>query len=82
MWLRIPATSRAPAPPKFIGARVIRVPLVAGSFAHDVKRMAAAHPSTGVIYVCNPNNPTGTITSREDIEWLVNNKPAGIDRAP
>ncbi|RPJ33216.1 MAG: aminotransferase class I/II-fold pyridoxal phosphate-dependent enzyme, partial [Planctomycetaceae bacterium] len=57
---------------QIIGARVIRVPLVAGSFAHDVKRMAAAHSSTGVIYVCNPNNPTGTITSTEDIEWLVN----------
>ncbi len=62
---------------QFIGANVIRVPLIAGSFAHDVKRMAVAHPGTGVIYVCNPNNPTGTLTSREDIEWLVNNKPAG-----
>jgi histidinol-phosphate/aromatic aminotransferase/cobyric acid decarboxylase-like protein len=39
--------------------------------------MAAAHPSPGVIYVCNPNNPTGTVTSKADIEWLVNNKPVG-----
>jgi histidinol-phosphate aminotransferase len=28
-----------------------------------------------VIYVCNPNNPTGTITSRKDIEYLVANAP-------
>ena len=37
--------------------------------------MAAADPNAGLIYVCNPNNPTGTITSREDIVWLLNNKP-------
>jgi histidinol-phosphate aminotransferase len=62
---------------QFMGAPVIDVPLVAATFAHDVKRMAAAHPSPGVIYICNPNNPTGTVTSKADIEWLVNNKPAG-----
>src|SRR5204863_7347175 len=27
--------------------------------------------------ICNPNNPTGTLTSKEDIDWLVANKPAG-----
>ena len=37
--------------------------------------MAAADPNAGVIYVCNPNNPTGTITSRADILWLLENKP-------
>lgn len=62
---------------QILGAPTIDVPLVAATFAHDVKRMAAAHPSPGVIYVCNPNNPTGTITPKADIEWLVNNKPAG-----
>src|SRR5208283_1662546 len=25
----------------------------------------------------NPNNPTGTLTSKSDIEWLVANKPNG-----
>src|SRR5580698_6498908 len=62
---------------KYIGAAVVTVPLVKGSAAHDVKAMAAAHPSPGVIYVCNPNNPTGTVTPKADIEWLVANKPAG-----
>ncbi|HYW44968.1 MAG TPA: pyridoxal phosphate-dependent aminotransferase [Bryobacteraceae bacterium] len=61
---------------QFIGAKVIRVPLTA-SYAHDVKKMAAASPDAGLIYVCNPNNPTGTLTAREDIEWLVAHKPAG-----
>jgi histidinol-phosphate aminotransferase len=60
----------------FIGAKVIKVPLTA-SYAHDVKAMAAASPTAGLIYVCNPNNPTGTLTPKADIEWLVENKPAG-----
>lgn len=61
---------------RFIGADVIRVPLTK-SYAHDVKAMAAAHQAPGVIYICNPNNPTGTITPKKDIEWLIANKPAG-----
>ena len=39
--------------------------------------MAAASPDAGLIYVCNPNNPTGTLMPREDIEWLLENKPKG-----
>jgi histidinol-phosphate/aromatic aminotransferase/cobyric acid decarboxylase-like protein len=39
--------------------------------------MAKADPNAGLIYVCNPNNPTGTLTSRADIETLLANKPAG-----
>jgi histidinol-phosphate aminotransferase len=61
---------------QFIGAKVIRVPLTS-SYAHDVKNMAIASPDAGLIYVCNPNNPTGTLTPRADIEWLLENKPAG-----
>ena len=61
---------------KFVGSKVVRVPLTK-TYAHDVKAMAAADPNAGVIYVCNPNNPTGTLTPREDIEWLLENKPAG-----
>jgi histidinol-phosphate/aromatic aminotransferase/cobyric acid decarboxylase-like protein len=38
--------------------------------------MAKASPDAGLIYVCNPNNPTGTVTKKADIEWLAANKPA------
>jgi histidinol-phosphate aminotransferase len=58
----------------FIGAKTIEVPL-RKDYAHDVHRMAQADPNAGLIYVCNPNNPTGSITSKEDIEYLVANKP-------
>jgi len=58
----------------FIGAQTIRVPLTK-TYAHDVKAMAAASPNAGLIYLCNPNNPTGTLTPQEEIRWLVANKP-------
>ena len=61
---------------KFIGSKVIQVPLKK-DFSHDVKAMVAASSETGLFYICNPNNPTGTLTKRSDIEWLVENKPKG-----
>jgi len=60
---------------KFIGAPVKKFPLLP-NFAHDVKAMAAVE-NAGLIYICNPNNPTGTLTPKPDIEWLVANKPKG-----
>ena len=34
----------------------------------DLPKMAAACTSkTGVIYICNPNNPTGTIVTRDEM---------------
>jgi histidinol-phosphate/aromatic aminotransferase/cobyric acid decarboxylase-like protein len=58
-----------------VGAKVFRIPLTK-TYAHDVKAMAAV-PNSGVIYITNPNNPTGTATPKIDIEWLVANKPPG-----
>src|SRR5579872_5065192 len=60
----------------WLGAPIKTVPLKA-DYSHDVKAMLAADPNAGVYYVCNPNNPTGTMTPAADIEWLVDNKPAG-----
>jgi histidinol-phosphate aminotransferase len=39
--------------------------------------MIAASPNAGVFYICSPNNPTGTITPKEDIVWALKNKPQG-----
>jgi histidinol-phosphate aminotransferase len=60
----------------YAGAKIHKVALN-GDVAHDVKAMVAADPNAGVIYICNPNNPTGTITPRADILWALDNKPAG-----
>ena len=60
----------------FAGAKIHRVPLTS-DHAHPVKAMVAADPNAGVLYICNPNNPTGTLTSRQDIVWALENKPKG-----
>jgi histidinol-phosphate aminotransferase len=59
-----------------VGAKVVKVPLTK-AYAHDMKAMLAAGADAGVFYVCTPNNPTGTLTSHSDIEYLVENKPKG-----
>ncbi|HXR95205.1 MAG TPA: aminotransferase class I/II-fold pyridoxal phosphate-dependent enzyme [Rhizomicrobium sp.] len=61
---------------KFLNVPIKNVPLTA-DYRHDVKAMAAADPNAGVMYVVNPNNPTGTMTPNAEIEWIVANKPAG-----
>jgi len=59
---------------KIAGARVVKAALTK-TYAHDVKAMLAAAPDAGVFYICTPNNPTGTLTSHSDIEFLLANKP-------
>ena len=58
------------------GAPVHRIPLKA-DMSYDIKAMVEASPTAGVIYICNPNNPTGVPVKRSDIEWVLANKPAG-----
>ncbi|MGA3202574.1 MAG: pyridoxal phosphate-dependent aminotransferase [Bryobacteraceae bacterium] len=59
--------------PAFIGSKLVKVPL-RPDFSHDVEAMIKADPDAGAYYVCNPNNPTGTVTARKDIEYLLANK--------
>jgi histidinol-phosphate aminotransferase len=61
---------------RFVGARVIQVPL-RKDYSHDTTAMAKADPDAGAIYICNPNNPTGTVTSKADLVALVESKPKG-----
>jgi len=61
---------------KVTGAKVNSVPLTS-NYAHDLKAMVAADPNAGVIYICNPNNPTGTITAKKEILWALQHKPKG-----
>jgi histidinol-phosphate aminotransferase len=59
-----------------LGRKVIRVPLNA-TYAADVKKMveAADQAGGGLLYLCNPNNPTSAVTSKDDIAWMVANLP-------
>jgi histidinol-phosphate aminotransferase len=71
-----PSYEQGPRAADAMKASKYPVPLTA-TYAHDVKAMLKAHPSPGAYYIVNPNNPTGTMTPKADIVWLVNNKPKG-----
>jgi histidinol-phosphate aminotransferase len=52
----------------------VRVPIRDGT--HDLAAMAAAiTPRTRVIFVCNPNNPTGTVVHRAELEDFLDRVP-------
>jgi histidinol-phosphate aminotransferase len=54
----------------------VRVPLTA-DHRHDLPAMArACDGSTGLVYVCNPNNPTGTIVGAKELEAFLEKVPA------
>jgi histidinol-phosphate/aromatic aminotransferase/cobyric acid decarboxylase-like protein len=58
---------------RFVGNKVIKVPL-RKDYSHDVEAMIKADPNAGAFYICNPNNPTGSLTSRKDFEYILANK--------
>jgi len=59
------------------GHALVKTPLTS-NYTSDVKRLVAeaAKAGGGLIYICNPNNPTGNITPKQDIAWVVANLPA------
>jgi histidinol-phosphate/aromatic aminotransferase/cobyric acid decarboxylase-like protein len=59
--------------PAFIGSKLTRVPLRA-DFSHDGEAMIKADPKAGAYYVVNPNNPTGTMTARKEIDYILAHK--------
>lgn len=58
------------------GAEVINVPLTK-NWSHDLDAMLArSESSIGLIYICNPNNPTGSLTPRRELEGFIQKLPA------
>src|SRR5438034_1280861 len=55
------------------GAEVVKVPLT-GTFSHDLPKMAAG-AKEGLIYVCNPNNPTASITPKNEVRDFITKTP-------
>ena len=59
------------------GAKLVVVP--AKNHAHDLDAMLAAiTPNTRIVFVANPNNPTGTTVGREELARFVNAVPANV----
>jgi histidinol-phosphate aminotransferase len=56
------------------GASVVSVPLTS-DFRHDVERMLAPARKAGLVYVCNPNNPTASITPKDDLRAFLGQLP-------
>jgi histidinol-phosphate aminotransferase len=60
---------------KRVDAQVIAVP-VNKYYAHDLDAMLHhSNASTGLVYICNPNNPTGSLTPRKDLESFLEKLP-------
>jgi histidinol-phosphate aminotransferase len=77
----IVATPTCPLPAFFArqkGVEVVEVPL-AKDHSHDLQAMLArADSATGMVYVCNPNNPTGNLTPRQDLDDFLHRLPPSI----
>jgi histidinol-phosphate aminotransferase len=60
-----------------IGARAIEVP--ARDYGHDLDAMAAAiAPDTRLVFIANPNNPTGTFVPAAQIEAFLQRVPRHV----
>jgi histidinol-phosphate aminotransferase len=53
-----------------IGAKTVKIPL-GSSWAHDLAAMLEAGAAAGILYICNPNNPTAGITPRAKVKEAV-----------
>ena len=58
---------------KVNGAEVIKVPLTS-NYAHDLPRMLSS-AKAGLIYICNPNNPTASITPKDELRDFIAKTP-------
>ena len=55
------------------GAEVVKVPLTS-SFQHDLPKMLDSAKG-GLIYICNPNNPTASITPKDELRDFIATTP-------
>jgi histidinol-phosphate aminotransferase len=62
---------------RLFGANLITVP--AQNYGHDLPAMLKAiTPNTRVIFVANPNNPTGTLASKDELRRFVDAVPENV----
>src|SRR5689334_9612407 len=60
------------------GAEVVKIDLTT-DYRHDLQKMFAAANGAGLVYICNPNNPTASITPKNEMaEFLAKLSPSTI----
>src|SRR5262245_26478903 len=60
-----------------LGATPVRVPLK--NYTHDLDALAAAiTPRTRLLFLCNPNNPTGTTSGAAEVRRLIERVPEDV----
>lgn len=61
---------------KSVGAKLIQVPRRA-DYKYDVEAMAKKiTPNTKIVYIANPDNPTGTYITKEEFDYLMKHVPS------
>jgi histidinol-phosphate aminotransferase len=60
-----------------LGATPVRVPLTHARYELDAL-LAAITPRTKVVYVCHPNNPTGTMNTRAELDSYFERVPEHV----
>ncbi|OLR91420.1 histidinol-phosphate transaminase [Actinokineospora bangkokensis] len=61
-----------------VGAQQVRVPLTAGHELDVEAIVAAVTPRTRLVFVCTPNNPTGTALTAEQLDRVVSAVPSDV----
>ena len=63
---------------KIRGIKVKRIPITK-DFRFDIKGMVnAIDEQTKMIYIANPNNPTGTYITKDEFEWMIGSVPSDV----
>jgi histidinol-phosphate aminotransferase len=63
---------------KIRGIKVKRIPIT-NDYRFDIKSMVnAIDEKTKMLYIANPNNPTGTYITKDEFEWLINAVPNDV----
>lgn len=70
-----PTFEAGPGYAKAFGAELVGVPLTS-TYAHDLDAMLdATRTGSGLVYICNPNNPTASLTPKGDLDTFVSRVP-------
>lgn len=66
-----------PISTKAVGANAVISPMP--NYTHDLRDMhSRITDKTRIIFIANPNNPTGTMVGRDEFDWFIDNVPDDI----